>query len=79
MKKDTKQDIKDITDGCLLVRYSGLFHKFLINLSPSTRDIIKNNKELNDLFDLMLDFTIDASQHIDYKQAISSTKELPTF
>jgi hypothetical protein len=71
-----KKDIKDIVDSCFISKYSTLFNNYLQKLSPETRDIIRKNKELNDLFDLFLDYTIDASQHLDYLIAKESEKNL---
>lgn len=75
MKKITKEDVQDVVDNCFISKYSNLFHKFLLELSPESREIIRKNKELNNLFDLLLDYTIDASQHLDYKYAKEAIKE----
>jgi len=69
-------DIKNILDNCFITKYSNLFHNYLLNLSPSTREQIRKNKELNELFDLLLDYTIDASQHLDYKEAKEKEKSI---
>jgi len=76
LKENTKQDIQDVVEGCLLTRYSNLFSSYLQKLSPSTRETIRHNKELNELYDLFLDFTIDASQHLDYIYAKKTEKEI---
>ena len=76
MKKIAKEDVQDVVDNCFITKYSSLFHKYLLELSPSSREIIRNNKELNNLFDLLLDYTIDASQHLDYKQAREAAKNI---
>lgn len=76
MKSELKKDVQDVVEQCFLSRYSNLFNNYLQKLSPSTREQIRNNKELNDLFDLFLDFTIDASQHLDYISAKRSEKEV---
>jgi len=75
LKKITKEDVQDVVDNCFISRYSNLFASYLRKLSPETRDIIRKNKELNNLFDLLLDYTIDASQHLDYKYAKEAIKE----
>ena len=76
MKKILKEDVQSVIDSCFITRYSNLFHEYLLKLSPSTRDVIRKNKDLNELFDLLLDFTIDASQHLDYKQAKEAEKNI---
>lgn len=76
MKKNIDQDVRGVIEGCLLSRYSNLFSKYLQGLSPSTREIIRHNKELNELYDLFLDFTIDASQHLDYIYAKKVEREI---
>jgi len=76
LKKITKEDVQDVVDNCFISKYSNLFHKYLLELSPSTRELIRSNKELNTLFDLLLDYTIDASQHLDYKLAKEASKDI---
>jgi len=76
LKKLTKEDVQDVVDNCFISRYSNLFASYLRKLSPETRDIIRKNKELNELFDLFLDYTIDASQHLDYMLAKAAEKEI---
>lgn len=71
-----KKDVQEVIEHCFLSRYSNLFNNYLQNLSPTTRELIRSNKELNELFDLFLDFTIDASQHLDYINAKRTEKEL---
>lgn len=75
MKKITKEDVQDVVDNCFISKYSNLFHRYLLELTPQTREIIRGNKDLNTLFDLLLDFTIDASQHLDYKYAKEAERE----
>jgi len=76
LKKITKEEVQDVVDNCFITKYSNLFHQYLLELSPSTREIIRGNKELNKLFDLLLDYTIDASQNLDYKRAKDFSKNI---
>lgn len=69
MKKITKQEVRDVIDSCFIAKYNKLFGDFLQRLSPITREQIRKNKELDELFDLFLDYILDSSQHLDYKQA----------
>ena len=76
LKKITKEEVQDVVDNCFITKYNNLFHQYLLELSPSTREIIRGNKELNKLFDLLLDYTIDASQNLDYKRAKEFSKNI---
>ena len=76
MKNVTKEDVLDVIDRCFITRYNSLFSSFLQKLSPHTRDLIRKNKELDELFDLFLDFILDSSQHLDYKQAKEAEKNI---
>lgn len=60
---------KEIKDELLITEYNVKFSKMLHSISDHTKSIIKNNKELNEWYDLFLDFIIDSSQHLDYKEA----------
>ena len=71
---DTTSTIKGVTNRLFILQYSELFNKKLAGLSDSTKHIIRNNKELNDLYDLFLDFIIDSSQHLDYIEAKEKSK-----
>ena len=68
--------VKEIIDSCFITKYSELFSGYLNKLTPQTRDLIRKNKELNELFDLFLDFCIDSSQHLDYLLAKEKEKEM---
>jgi len=61
--------IKEIKDEFILSKYNVDFTKFLHSLDDSTKHIIRKNKQLNEMYDLFLDFIIDSSQHLDYKEA----------
>jgi len=76
LKSVIKEEVKQVLDNCFITKYSNLFSKFLQELSPSTRDVIRKNKELNEMFDLFLDFILDSSQHLDYVQAKEQEKEI---
>lgn len=76
MKKITKEEVKDVVDNCFITKYCNLFNEYLQKLSPHTRDSIRKNKELDEMYDLFLDFILDASQHLDYKIAKEAEKEI---
>jgi hypothetical protein len=71
-----EKDLEKITSKLLLLKYSSLFNKYLCSIDDSTKHIIRNNKELNNLFDLFLDFIIDSNQHLDYINAKEQAKEI---
>jgi hypothetical protein len=60
--------IQEVSDSLLMAKFNVEFNKFLHSLDDSTRQIIRKNKKLNEMYDLFLDFIIDTSQHLDYKE-----------
>jgi len=76
LKDNVKQDTQRVLDSCLITRYNTYFTEYLQKLSPETREIIRKNKELDCLFDLFLDFILDTSQHLDYKNAKECEKNV---
>jgi hypothetical protein len=71
-----KEEIKKACDRLFLSRYNILFYKFLNTLDDSAKHLIKNNKKLNEMYDLFLDFIIDSSQHLDYIEAKERESEI---
>lgn len=76
LKEVLKKEVEYTLDKCFISYYSNLFNNYLQNLSPETRALIRSNKELDKLFDLFLDFTIDSSQHIDYLNAKEAENDI---
>ena len=60
-----------------ILQYNDKFTRYLQDLSPSTRELIRKNKDLDRLFDLVLDYTIDSSQKLDYMEKDWKDKENP--
>jgi len=58
-----------ISDQFFISKYSAMFNEYLSRLDDNTKHIIRNNKQLNGLYDLFLDYIIDSNQHLDYKEA----------
>jgi len=48
-----------------LTEHNEKFQRFLAKLDNNSRHIIRNNKQLNELYDLFLDFIIDSSKVLD--------------
>ena len=65
----TNTEIEMISDQFFISKYSAMFNEYLSRLDDNTKYIIRNNKQLNDLYDLFLDYIIDSNQHLDYKEA----------
>lgn len=71
---DTNETLKQLIESRLFIaKYSETFHSKLDNISDCTKHLIKNHKELNDLYDLFLDFIIDSRQYLDYNRNNEST------
>jgi len=76
--ENLKDYTKKLTDRTILTEYNISFFKFLNTLDDSTKHLIKNSKQLNQMYDLFLDFIIDSSQHLDIEEAKENIKELDT-
>ena len=67
-----KQDSKDACDALFIARYHALFHEFLPVLDSASRHMIRNNKQLNQMYDLVLDFVLDSAHQLHHNM---QTKE----
>ena len=65
-----------IVSNLFISQYIAKFNMLLGSFSESSKHIIKNNKQLNEMYDLFLDFMIDGSQHLDYQQVKSLEKDI---
>jgi hypothetical protein len=70
------RELKNTTSRLLITRYNTLFNEFLAKLDNPTKHIIRKNKQLNEFYDLFLDFIIDSSQHLDYMDAKQEEKNI---
>jgi hypothetical protein len=70
------EEIYDATSNLFISQYIANFNRQLCLLSESSKHIIKNNKELGEMYDLFLDFIIDGSQHLDYQHAKNIGKNI---
>lgn len=68
----SKQDSKDVCDALFIARYHALFHEFLPVLDSASRHMIRNNKQLNQMYDLVLDFVLDSAHQLHHNM---QTKE----
>jgi len=69
----------DVVSRCFISKYYVLFSDYLQRISPHTRDQIRKNKELDELFDLFLDFIIDSSQHLDEQYIKKEEKNIDIY
>ena len=68
-----------ILNNCFISRYCELFSNYLQKISPHTRDQIRKNKELDELYDLFLDFILDSSQHLDEQHIRKEEKNIDIY
>lgn len=54
-----------MNDRFFLTQYADKFERFLSSVDDNTRHIIRNNKQLNELYDLFLDYILDCNQHLE--------------
>lgn len=64
-----------INDRAFILKYSAMFNNYLTKIDDNTKHLIKNNKQLNELYDLFLDYIIDSNQHLDYNDAKKHEQE----
>jgi len=63
------QESKEINARAFISSSRSCFERVLINMDNTTKHIIRNNKQLNELYDLFLDYIIDSSQLLDRMDA----------
>jgi hypothetical protein len=71
-----KQDVKTVVDRYLLTLYADKFERLLNSVDSTTRDMIRKNKQLNEFYDLFLDFILDVNQHLEKSNAQEQIKKL---
>jgi len=54
-----------MNDRLFLTQYADKFERFLLTVDDNTRHIIRNNKQLNELYDLFLDYILDCNQYLE--------------
>ena len=65
-----------MTSNLFISQYIAKFNRQLCLFSESSKHMIKNNKELSEMYDLFLDFIIDGGQHLDYQQVKNIEKNI---
>lgn len=81
MTQNTSLEQKEIASQLVLsklfiTKYSEMFYNQLNNISSNTKLVIHNNKELDQLYDLFLDFIIDSRQYLDYNKNYESSNRV---
>ena len=62
------KEINSTVDRLFISQYNTLFNVYLNRVNPPTRELVRSNKELNELYDIVLDFIIDSSHHLGYNK-----------
>lgn len=65
-----------MNDRYFILSYSNKFERYLNELDDSTKQIIRKNNKLNDLYDLFLDFIIDSNKHLELIDTKERVKEI---
>jgi hypothetical protein len=60
------KEVEGTVDRLFISQYNALFNEYLTKVEPHTRELVRRNKELNELYDIILDFIIDSSHHLGY-------------
>jgi hypothetical protein len=61
-----KKELVNVSTRFFINEQQQKFQKFLASLDDVSKHIIKNNKQLNEMYDLFLDFIIDSNNILDY-------------
>lgn len=70
------ENITAIKDRMFIAQYADKFERHLAGLNDYTREIIRNSKQLNEFYDLFLDFILDSNQHLERRAAQEHIKEV---
>jgi len=61
-----KEELVNVSTRFFINEQQQKFQKFLTSLDDVSKHVIKNNKQLNEMYDLFLDFIIDSNNILDY-------------
>ena len=61
-------------DRVFIAQCADKFERHLAALDNNTREIIRNNKQLNEFYDLFLDFILDSNQHLEKNEVQNHTQ-----
>jgi len=70
------ENITAMKDRMFIAQYADKFERHLTTLNDYTRETIRNNKQLNEFYDLFLDFILDSNQHLERKAAQERIQEV---
>jgi hypothetical protein len=62
-------EINEMKDRLFIAQYADKFERYLTSFDNNTRQLIRSNKQLNDFYDLFLDFILDSNQHLEKNDA----------
>ena len=71
-------EINEMKDRLFIAQYADKFERYLASIDDNTRQLIRNNKQLNNFYDLFLDFILDSNQHLEKNDAQEYTSKLDT-
>ena len=71
-------EINEMKDRLFIAQYADRFERYLTSFDDNTRQLIRNNKQLNNFYDLFLDFILDSNQHLEKNDAQEYTSKLDT-
>jgi hypothetical protein len=63
------QNINTMKDRLFIAQQADKFERYLATIDSDTRHVIRKNKQLNDFYDLFLDFILDSNQHLEKNDA----------
>jgi hypothetical protein len=71
-------ETNNMKDRLFIAHQADKFERFLTSIDTDTRKLIRNNKELNNFYDLFLDFILDSNQHLEKNDAQEYTSKIDT-
>ena len=69
------QIINAMKDRLFIAQQADKFERYLAIIDNDTRHIIGKNKQLNEFYDLFLDFILDSNQHLEKNDAEEVTEK----
>ena len=73
-----KNDVSEIANRVFIAQHADKFERFLKQLNEPARHLIRKEKQLNELYDLFLDFIIDSNQHLEATDIREQENKLDT-
>jgi len=71
----SKDEVNIMKDRLFIAQQADKFERYLASIDANTRDIIRKNEQLNNFYDLFLDFILDSNQHLEKNDAQEYTSK----